>query len=150
MGHTEERASWGERTADALAVAGFRRGGARQAIVELLDEQPCALSAAEIEGALGDRGRVVSRASIYRVIEELEGIGVLQRVEVGQDSVRFEPVREGAGHHHHLVCEECGRLQPFSDPGIERAIATLSDRLPARVSEHEIVIRGSCEACLDA
>jgi Fur family ferric uptake transcriptional regulator len=57
-------------------------------------------------------------------------------------------VRDGAGHHHHLVCERCGRLEPFSDAGIERAIARLSDRLPARVSEHEIVIRGSCEACL--
>jgi len=144
----EQRPTWAQRTTDALALAGFRRGGAREAIVELLDAQPCALSAAEIEDALGERGRVVSRASVYRVIEELEGIGVLQRVEVGQDSVRFEPVREGAGHHHHLVCERCGRLQPFSDAGIERAIRRLSDRLPARVSEHEIVIRGSCEACL--
>jgi Fur family ferric uptake transcriptional regulator len=146
----DQRPTWAERTADALALAGFRRGGAREAIVELLGEQPCALSAAEIEDALGDRGRTVSRASVYRVIEELEGIGVLQRVEVGQDSVRFEPLREGPGHHHHLVCERCGRLQPFSDPGIERAIMRLSDRLPARVSEHEIVIRGSCETCLDS
>jgi Fur family ferric uptake transcriptional regulator len=92
----------------------------------------------------------VSRASVYRVIEELEQIGVLQRVEIGQESVRFEPVREGPGHHHHLVCERCGRLEPFSDAGIERAIRRLSERLPARVSEHEIVIRGSCEACLRA
>lgn len=150
VGQIEQRPSWAEHTADALAVAGFRRGGARQAIVELLDAQPCALSAGEIEEALGQRGRVVSRASVYRVIEELEGIGVLQRVEVGHDSVRFEPVREGTGHHHHLVCERCGRLQPFSDAGIERAIARLSDRLPAQVSEHEIVIRGSCEACLSS
>jgi Fur family transcriptional regulator, ferric uptake regulator len=150
VGQIEQRSSWADRTADALALAGFRRGGARQAIVELLDEQPCALSAAEIEDALGERGRGVSRASVYRVIEELEGLGVLQRVEVGHDSVRFEPVRDGAGHHHHLVCDRCGRLQPFSDAGVERAIARLSDRLPARVSEHEIVIRGSCDSCLSS
>lgn len=143
----EERAHWGEHAAQALARAGYRRGGARGAIVELLDEQPCALSAAEIEQALRRRSRSVSRASVYRVIEELEQIGLLQRVEVGQGSVRFEPLRHGPGHHHHLVCERCGLLQPFTDEGLERAIRRVSERLPLRVSEHEIVFRGSCEAC---
>jgi Fur family ferric uptake transcriptional regulator len=145
--YREVGSTWSERANQALAGAGYRRGGARHAIVELLGRQPCALSAAEIEEALGGGSRAVSRASVYRVIEELEQIGLLQRVEVGQGSVRFEPVRDGPGHHHHLVCERCGRLEPFSDPGLERAIRRASDRLPLRVSEHEIVLRGSCEAC---
>ncbi len=147
MDATDSRSSWAEDATSALAGAGYRRGGARRAIVELLDEQSCALSAAEIEQALGLRDRAVSRASVYRVIEELERMGLLQRVEVGQGSVRFEPVRHGPGHHHHLVCERCGRLEPFHDDGLERAIRRLSDRLPLRVSEHEIVIRGACEVC---
>jgi Fur family transcriptional regulator, ferric uptake regulator len=143
----EKRSHWGELAAQALAGAGYRRGGARGAIVELLDQQPCALSAVEIEQALRRRSRSVSRASVYRVIEELEQIGLLQRVEVGQGSVRFEPLRHGAGHHHHLVCERCGMLQPFTDEGLERAVRRASERLPLRVSEHEIVLRGACEAC---
>jgi Fur family transcriptional regulator, ferric uptake regulator len=144
---TEPRPSWAQQASLALAGAGYRRGGARSAIVELLAEQSCALSAAEIEQELGRRERAVSRASVYRVIEQLEAIGMLQRVEVGQGSVRFEPVRHGAGHHHHLVCDACGRLEPFSDDALERAIRRLSDRVPLRVSEHEIVIRGCCRSC---
>ena len=142
-----EGSSWGAQAADALSAAGYRRGGARRAILELLDDQPCALSAIEIEDALLARKREVSRASVYRVMDELEEIGLVQRVEIGQGMVRYEPVREGPGHHHHLVCDHCGRLEPFTDDGLERAIRRLSDRLPLRVSEHEIVIHGACETC---
>jgi Fur family transcriptional regulator, ferric uptake regulator len=144
--HTR-RSTWGEQAARALIDAGYRRGGARRAILELLDEQPCALSAVEIQRGLSSRNREVSRASVYRVMEELELLGVLQRVEIGQGMVRYEPVRHGPGHHHHLVCDRCGRLEPFTDDGLERAISRLSDRLPLRVSEHEIVIHGSCRTC---
>jgi len=140
---------WGERAREQLAAAGYRRGGARRAIVELLDEQPCALSAVEIRLALAGRRREVSRASVYRVMEELEDMGLLQRVDVG-GVVRYEAVRAGAGHHHHLLCEQCGRLEPFTDAGLERAINRLSERLPLRVSEHEIVIRGACRSCAEA
>jgi Fur family ferric uptake transcriptional regulator len=147
MGASQEPEAWAERTARALAAAGYKRGGARRSILELLDEQSCALSAVEIEQALRERGREVSRASVYRVMEELETIAVVQRVQVGQGIVRFEPVRGGPGHHHHLVCDRCGRLEPFSDDGLEHAIDRLSERLSLRVSEHEVVIHGACEAC---
>ncbi|HXD55165.1 MAG TPA: Fur family transcriptional regulator [Solirubrobacteraceae bacterium] len=144
-----QRTPWGERANAALAAAGYRRGGVRSAIVELLDEQSCALSAVEIGEALAARGRPASRASVYRVTEELERIGLLARVEVGLDTVRYEPVRDGPGHHHHLVCERCGRLEPFTDEGLERAIRRVSERLPLEVSEHEIVIRGACRTCAE-
>jgi Fur family transcriptional regulator, ferric uptake regulator len=145
----EARSGWAERATDALARAGYRRGGVRSSIVALLDEQPCALSAVEIGEALAARGQVASRASVYRVMEELERIGLLARVEVGQGIVRFEPLREGPGHHHHTVCERCGRLEPFTDDGLERAIRRVSERLELDVSEHEIVIRGACPSCSD-
>jgi Fur family transcriptional regulator, ferric uptake regulator len=141
--------TWAASAERALSDAGYRRGGARRAILELLDEQTCALSAVEIERALSDRRREVSRASVYRVMEELAEIGLVQRVEIGQGIVRYEPVRHGHGHHHHLVCDRCGRLEPFTDEGLERAIRRLSERLPVQVSEHEIVLHGACEDCAE-
>jgi Fur family transcriptional regulator, ferric uptake regulator len=138
---------WASEAETALAEAGHRRGGARTAIIELLDEQHCALTAAEIQRELKRRGREASRASIYRVMEELEGVGLLARVEVGQGTARYEPARGAAEHHHHIVCERCGRLEPFSDLGLERAIERVSERLAVEVSEHEIVLRGACRSC---
>ena len=142
--------SWTARAEATLAAAGRRRGGARRALLELLDGQECALTAHEIEDALRARGRsrrVVSRASVYRILDELERLRLVQRVETGQAMVRSERVCEHTEHHHHLVCDECGVVMPFSDPGLERAIETLSERVPLAVSEHEIVLHGSCRDC---
>lgn len=144
---TAQRSGWAQGAAQALSEAGYRHGGARQAIVELLDEHECALSAAEIQRALLGRRRSASRASIYRVMDELEAVGVVQKVELGEGQVRYEALRRGAGHHHHLVCERCGHMEPFTDAELERAISRLSDRVPLEVSVHEIVIRGACRGC---
>jgi Fur family transcriptional regulator, ferric uptake regulator len=139
---------WIERAEQALAQTGRKRGGARRALLELLDGEPCALTAVEIEARLGGRGaRAVSRASVYRILDELEGLGLVQRVETGQAMVRYERVCDHQEHHHHLVCDGCGLITPFSDSGLEKAIERLSGRVPLAVSEHEIVLRGSCEDC---
>jgi Fur family ferric uptake transcriptional regulator len=138
---------WIERAERALAAAGRKRGGARRAVLELLDGQRCALTALEVEDALRRRStRGVSRASVYRILQDLEGLGLVQRVETGQAMVRFERAQEDH-HHHHLVCDGCGLVMPFSDPALERAISRLSERVPLAVSEHEIVLRGSCRDC---
>ncbi len=140
---------WAEGAEAALAAAGHRRGGARRAVLELLDGQSCALTALEIEDALRARGksRRVSRASVYRILDELERLRLVQRVETGQAMVRYERVCEREQHHHHLVCDKCGLVMPFSDAGLERAIDRLSKTVPLTVSEHEIVLHGSCRDC---
>jgi Fur family transcriptional regulator, ferric uptake regulator len=135
--------AWVERAEQALAAEGRKRGGARRAVLGLLAAEPCALSAQEIELAL-DGG--ASRASVYRVLDELERLDLVQRVETGQAIVRYERASPRE-HHHHLVCERCGLVRPFSDPGLERAIERLSERVPLAVSEHEIVLRGCCQDC---
>jgi len=138
--------TWAEHAADRLASAGFRRGGARAAVLTLLDAQPCALSAYEMETALRDQGRAVARASVYRILDELEGLGLVARLEVGQGIARYEPVRE-EGHHHHLVCDSCGDVIPFADEELERTIHRVAERVTFDVAEHEIVLHGTCADC---
>jgi Fur family ferric uptake transcriptional regulator len=135
------------RAEGALAEAGHKRGAARRAVLELLDAQRCALTAVQIEDALRVAARVVSRASVYRILDELERLRLVQRVETGQAMVRYERVCEHYEHHHHLVCDGCGLVMPFSDEALERAITSLSRRVPLTVSEHEIVLRGECRSC---
>ena len=149
MSATRHR-GWYDRASRTLTDAGYRRGGARLAVIALLDSQPCALSALEIEDALrydARSPRTASRASIYRILDELTGLGLIARLEVGQGVVRFEPVRDGHGHHHHLICDHCGTLTPFTDDELERTIDQVSQRVPLTVSEHEIILHGSCTKC---
>lgn len=140
---------WVSDAEQALSEAGYRRGGARRAVLDLLDQQTCALSALEIEDLLRASERRVSRASVYRILEELEGLGAVQRVDIGQGLVRYEAVRGDKHHHHHLVCDRCGTLQPFSDAELERVIKRLSQRVPLAVSDHEVVLHGACADCAE-
>ena len=141
--------SWAARAQQVLAENGHHSGQARGALLQLLDSQRCALSAIELEDALRSTKRPVARASIYRILDELERLRLVQKVQVGQEMARYEPVRTGEGHHHHLVCENCGTVTPFTDQGIEEAIRKLSRRLPMRVAEHEIVLGGDCQGCAE-
>ena len=144
------RSSWIDRAEAALAADGRKRGGARRAVLELLGGESCALTAVEIEDSLrAERSRRVSRASVYRILDELERLRLVQRVETGQAMVRYERVHDRDEHHHHLVCDGCGVVMPFSDAGLEQAIRSLSERVPLTVSEHEIVLHGACRDCRD-
>jgi Fur family ferric uptake transcriptional regulator len=116
-------------------------------VLELLDSQTCGLSAIEIEDALRAGGRPVGRASVYRILDELERLGLVQKLQVGQAMARYEPVRPGEGHHHHLVCDSCGAVTPFTDAELESAIEKLSERVPMHVEEHEIILHGACRDC---
>ncbi len=140
-------ADWAGHAAEALGRAGYRRGGARAAVIELLDGQGCALSAFEIEAALANRGtRPVARASVYRILEELEALHLITRLDLGQGLARFEPARSD-GHHHHMICNRCGEVFPFSDPDLEHSIDRLSRTVEFAVAEHDVVLRGACKAC---
>ena len=143
-------APWSEVAETRLAEAGFRRGGARTAILALLDAQSCALSAYEIEATLREHGRGVGRASVYRILDQLDGLGLVTKIEVGQGIARYEPNRPGADHHHHMVCARCGEVIPFADDELEATIEKVAERLTFEVAEHDIVLHGACAACAAA
>ena len=140
-----------EQALEKLSGAGYRRGGAREAVIELLDDQPCALSALDIEDRLRTgEGRRVGRASIYRVVDELVSLDLLTRVDVGDGVARYEPQRGHAAHehHHHLVCDGCGRLEPFQDDALEHALHALATHmLSFDVSDHDVTLHGCCQDC---
>jgi Fur family ferric uptake transcriptional regulator len=114
----------------------------------LLAQEPCALTPLDVEERLRDAGgRAVGRASIYRVLDLLHGHGLVQRLDLGRSVAYYEAVDPAGEHHHHIVCERCGRLIPFDDRGLERSIERLAERLNVSVHEHEVVLRGACELC---
>ena len=140
-------AEWSEYTYAALRTAGLNRSVARDRVIDLLGEQRCGVTAVEIEETLRRRGRPIARATIYRTLDLLVENGLAERIVVGAGHARFEPVEPSGHHHHHLVCGQCGVLVAFDDPGLERAIDDLSDRLGVTVDSHEILLRGACARC---
>jgi Fur family transcriptional regulator, ferric uptake regulator len=139
--------SWAEHALAVLRRAGYRRGGARTAVVEALARHDCAVTALELDDELRRRKPAVGRASVYRALEQLEQLGLAQRLEVSRGTAGYERVEPGGAHHHHAICRHCGRMIPFEDRSLERAIAKLSDEISFDVTDHDVVLRGRCERC---
>jgi len=145
---TPPAADWIEHAEAALRSAGHRWSAPRSAVLELIGNQDCVLSAREIADELRDDGRRVGVATVYRTLELLEGMRLVQRLDVGDGSARYEPALPGREHHHHhLICDRCGRVTPFDDPKLERAIDELGRRLDYAVDDHDVILRGECPQC---
>src|SRR4051794_39683203 len=138
-----------EHALPPLRGGGYRRGGARTAVVEALARHDCAVTALDLDQELRRRKPAVGRASVYRALEQLEQLGLLQRLEITRGTAGYERVEPGGEHHHHAICRHCGRMVPFEDPSLERAIANLSEQISFEVSDHDVVLRGRCERCSD-
>jgi Fur family ferric uptake transcriptional regulator len=134
-------ADWARRALARLDDAGYRAGGARRKVVDLLASESCAVTALEM-----DRRLSVGRASVYRTLELLEQLELVQRIDIGGDAAGYERL-DADGHHHHLVCAECGLLAPFVDRRLEEAIERISSRADFDVAAHEVVLRGTCPSC---
>lgn len=130
-----------------MSRAGYRSGGARTAVVDLLAEQDCCLTAQEIFDELRDGRRTVGIASVYRVLDLLSDMGLVQRIDIGGGPARYEPLYPSGEHHHHLVCDDCGKVVAFEDDGLEKAIEQLGGRLGYSVDGHDVVLHGACGDC---
>jgi Fur family ferric uptake transcriptional regulator len=116
-------------------------------VISYLGAQSCCRGAQEIHAALRSHGERVGLASVYRVLDTLVGHGLVHRVDVGDGVVRYEPARGDAAHHHHLVCDGCGRVEQFSDEQLEHAIHAVEAQSGYAVVAHEVVLRGACADC---
>ena len=139
--------SWRAHTDQALRGAGFRSGGARAALLDAMAEQSCCVSAQELHRRVRDEGRSVGIASVYRVLDVLVELRLVQRVDVGDGIARYEPALPDGDHHHHVVCDDCGRVEAWRDDSLELAVDGVARRLGYRVGSHEVVLRGLCADC---
>jgi Fur family transcriptional regulator, ferric uptake regulator len=139
---------WADETVERLLRKGLRNGGARRAVIEMLAAQNCCLTAQEIFDHLRVSGRQVGIASVYRILELLTAEGAVQRIDLGSGTARYEPVRPD-GHHHHLVCDSCGKVEAFEDPALENALTRVEKRSGYAVAGHDVVLHGACTDCGD-
>jgi Fur family ferric uptake transcriptional regulator len=138
--------AWAEHARRELARAGHRAGGARGEVLRLLGRQHCCLSAQEIHDRLRDEGRTVGLASVYRALETLAQHDLVHRLDV-DGTACFEPADPSGEHHHHAICDRCGKKDAFADPELERVLHALGDRLGYDLGGHDVVLRGACPDC---
>ena len=134
--------SWKEHAAARIAGAGLRNSVPRQRVIDLLAGRNCAVTALQIDSELDG----VGRATVYRAIEQLEDLGLVQRVDLGGSALGYEKLEPSGHHHHHIVCDECGKVEPFEDQALEEAIHDIS-RKGFKLETHEVTLHGQCSDC---
>ncbi len=138
---------WAEEAHRRLADAGYRAGGARSAVIDVLAETGGCVGAQELGDQLRAAGRPAGTASIYRTLAVLGDLHLVRGRDMGEGVARYELVLPSGEHHHHVVCDRCGATEAFEDPELERAIARVAERASYRVRDHDVVLHGLCPQC---
>lgn len=129
-----------------LRKAGLKVTLPRLKILELLTENNQRhLSAEEVYRALLNSGEEIGLATVYRVLTQFETAGLVSRHNFEGGHSVFE-LDEG-GHHDHIVCVKCGRVDEFVDEVIERHQRAIADDLGYEMTDHSLHIYGVCKEC---
>jgi Fur family transcriptional regulator, ferric uptake regulator len=120
-----------------------RRTRQKRAIEAVLEKHNNPLTAPEIQRLAIGEVPTLGIATVYRSLKALSKDGRVVSVEIPGQMPRYE--RANKGHHHHFLCRVCGGV--FE---LERCLAGIKTLAPPRfrVEDHEIILYGSCEACL--
>lgn len=103
------------------------------------------LSAEDVYKLLLQRGEEIGLATIYRVLTQFEGAGLVSRHHFEGGQSVFELNR--GGHHDHLVCVKCGKVVEFLDEDIEERQRAIAREQGFALEDHSLVIYGLCADC---
>lgn len=139
-----------ERQVEArLRDRDIRFTNGRRAVVDALARASGPMSAAELDDQLGAE---VPLSSLYRTLSVLEGAGVVVPHLGAKGLSRFELAEWLTGHHHHLVCIDCGSVSDIDIPtSKEESVRSLVSDIAALASfsptDHSLEIEGRCARC---
>lgn len=126
-----------------LADDGLRLTGQRARVVRKVADREGAFTAEALLDELRPTG--IGRATVYRTLDLLESRGMLTRMHMPEGCHGYTVCDEG--HHHHLVCSECGQVVPVDATGVEGEIRRLAEGLRFKVETHTLEFVGLCESC---
>jgi Fur family transcriptional regulator, ferric uptake regulator len=129
---------------EQIASHGYRMTDPRRQIVAALLERG-STTAQELYETLRDTGSGIGRATVFRTLELLSHLGVLERVHRPDGCHTY--VVTGPGHRHHLICSDCGTIVEFSECTLHEALEDLASRTAFRIDGHWLEVFGLCQTC---
>ncbi|MPZ98165.1 MAG: transcriptional repressor [Dehalococcoidia bacterium] len=127
-----------ERT---LARGGYRLTAPRRALLEAMQDLDDHFTAEDVVTAAPE----VGRATVFRTLRLMQDIGVVCQVVLDDGSVAYRLT--SGGHHHHMVCSQCGAVADFTSHDIEDVLQQLADRTGYEIDAHRLEMYGRCPRC---
>jgi len=126
-----------------LKTIGLKATLPRLRILELFEKSEVRhLSAEDVYRILLKEGTDSGLATVYRVLTQFEQAGLLVRHHFESGKAVYE-LNQG-GHHDHLVCLQCGRVEEFYDADIEKRQTRVAEQRGFRIHDHSLHIYADC------
>jgi Fur family ferric uptake transcriptional regulator len=133
-----------------LSRRGFRLTRPRRAVLDALLSVSAPLSIGELHALV--RAHRIDLSSVYRTVHLLSSLGALRVADTSPGFQRVELAEQFTGHHHHLICEGCGRIGELEGCLLEeKLLKGLTRRIRRtksfRVTTHDLRFIGVCQGC---
>jgi len=110
------------------------------------------LSAEELYQISREKGEEIGLATIYRTLELLEELGLLQKMNFGDGRSRYELVpmellERNHHHHHHLICLTCGAILEVEEDLLSQLERVVEEKHSFQITNHYLQFFGYCPSC---
>ena len=131
----------------SIRNAGLKVTLPRLKVLQLLEEESSKrhMSAEDLYKALLEAGEEIGLATVYRVLTQFEGAGLVVRHHFESGHSVFELSEDD--HHDHLVCIKCGNIEEFADPVIEQRQEEIAAKAGYELTDHSFYLYGVCGGC---
>lgn len=130
---------------EALREKGYRLTPQRSLILDILHHANKHITAEEILNEVRARYPKVNKSTVYRTLELLERLGLVDETDLGGDRLCYHHVEKG--HHHHLVCRKCGRVFDVEEEIIDPLKKSLIEKYGFVPDIRHLAIHGYCLTC---
>ena len=128
-----------------LSEQGYRLTPQRMMVLAAIEGSADHISAEEIYAQVITKYPYVNISTVYRTLELLKRLGLVTETDLGGGRVRYHPADKG--HHHHLVCQECGAIIGLDEAVLYPLKDTLRREYKFEADLRHLAIFGRCSKC---
>lgn len=133
------------RVTERLREKGYRLTPQRLMILEAIEDSRDHISAEEIYAGVSARYPNVNISTVYRTLDLLKKLGMVYEIDLGEGRIRYHA--EESGHHHHLVCQDCGSVVDIDESALSSLRDVLLRDYGFRADLRHVGVFGLCEKC---
>ena len=132
-----------------LKAQGYKLTPQRRAIVDsIVCSEGKHLTAEEIYDIVKEDCPEIGLATVYRTIAMLEELGIVSRLDLGDNISRYELVHEEENHqHHHLICNKCSKVIEVEGDLLDSLEQNIEEKYKFRIKDHSVKFFGICNEC---
>ena len=134
-----------EDIAGKLSKQGYRLTPQRLMVLSAIENSDDHISAEEIYAQIVAKYPSVNISTVYRTLELLKRLSLVTETDLGEGRVRYHPAEKG--HHHHLICRECGAIIDLDESLLAPLKSALLQEYKFQADLRHLAILGRCIKC---